>query len=211
MPDFSNSVTRAALMAVPFVLVTGFAMAQTAGDGSTEEDTSGAAQTTDDGLALGAEVGEGPQVGEAYTSETIGAWSLRCVKTADGNDPCQMTQLLSDAQGSPIAEFSLFRLRDGSEAEAGATVIVPLETSLQENLSIQVDQQGGKSYPFAFCNPVGCYARIGLTADDVLSYKRGNVAAISIVPMAAPDQRVIVELSLDGFTASYDKTTVAER
>ncbi|WP_298835882.1 invasion associated locus B family protein [uncultured Roseobacter sp.] len=206
MPDFSKSLTRAALAVAPLVLVAGLAAAQT-----TSEETTDPAETADEGLSLGTEADAGPKVGEAYTAEQNGDWTLRCIKTEDGNDPCQMVQLLSDEEGSPIAEFSLFRLPEGGAAEAGATVIVPLETSLQEQLSIQVDLQTGKAYPFAFCNPVGCYARIGLTSEDVANYKRGNEAAISIVPVAAPDQVVTVRLSLTGFTASYDKTTVAER
>ncbi|WP_246227863.1 invasion associated locus B family protein [Roseobacter ponti] len=209
MPRITTLLTAAMISAA---LTGGTAHAQTTTTESTETETGTEAETgtgtagANSDLSLG-EVETGPQTGEAYVTETIGPWSIRCVKTDTDEDPCQMVQLLEDAQGSPIAEFSLFRLADGGQAEAGATVIVPLETALQQQLSIRVDEQQGKRYPYAFCNPVGCYARIGLTADDVATYKRGNEAVLSIIPVAAQDQRVDVTLSLEGFTASYDKVS----
>lgn len=162
------------------------------------------------GLSLGEEVDDTPKVGEQYISETIGAWQMRCLKTEDGSDPCQMYQLLAEQQGPPVAEFSMFRLPDGQQAKAGATVIVPLETSLQAQLTISVDGGKGKRYPYSFCNQVGCFARIGLTEQDIEALKRGNEAVLTIVPALAPDQQVIVALSLEGFTASYAKVSVVE-
>jgi invasion protein IalB len=114
-------------------------------------------------------------------------------------------QLLEDANNQPIAEFTLLKLPEGSQARGAGTIIVPLETSLQNQLSIQVDDQNGKRYPFAFCNTIGCYARIGLTEEDIDTYKRGGEAVLTIVPMAAPDARVSVTLSLNGFTAAFDQ------
>jgi len=87
---------------------------------------------------------------------------------------------------------------------------VPLETALQNQLTVSIDGAAGKRYPFAFCNAVGCYARIGLTADDVAGFKRGNLAKLTIVPALAPDQKVVLDLSLEGFTASFDKSSVIQ-
>jgi invasion protein IalB len=39
--------------------------------------------------------------------------------------------------------------------------------------------------------------------------KKGAVAALRIVPAAAPDQEVALDLSLRGFTASYAKVSTA--
>ena len=62
-----------------------------------------------------------------------------------------------------------------------------------------------------FCNPVGCYARMGLTPEDVNAFKRGSEAVITIVPALAPDQQVKLTLSLSGFTASYGKVSIIEQ
>lgn len=162
----------------------------------------------DSQLSLG-EDGEAAQaVGKPYTKEVNGAWEMRCIKTEDENDPCQMYQLMDDGQGAPVAEISLFRLPDGGKAEAGATVVVPLETALAAQLTVTVDGGKARRYPFAFCNSVGCYVRMGLTSADIAAFKRGKEALITIVPALAPDQKVELALSLDGFTTSYDKSSV---
>ena len=199
------------LSAVTTVLVAGFfglaaaAIAQTTAPATDSPSIPGDLSLGDDGS------GE-PQVGEAYTKEVNGAWQMRCVRTDKADtDPCQMYQLLNDPQGSPVAEVSLFRLPEGGRAEAGATVIVPLETALQQRLTIQVDGNPPKQYPFAFCNRIGCYARIGLTPEDVTAYKRGNVAKLSIVPALAPDQKVELEMGLTGFTKSYSTVSVVQQ
>ncbi|KIN64995.1 Invasion associated family protein [Sulfitobacter noctilucicola] len=172
---------------------------------------SGSAAQIEDQLSLGEDADKDPELGQPYTKEVVGAWEMRCIKTETGEDPCQMYQLLDDGQGAPVAEISLFRLPEGGKAEAGATVVVPLETALPQQLTISVDGGKARRYPYAFCNPVGCYARLGLTPADVSAFKRGNQAVITIIPALAPDQQVKLTLSLEGFTASYDKVSLIEQ
>ncbi|MEW9921907.1 invasion associated locus B family protein [Marimonas sp. MJW-29] len=185
--------------------------AQTATETEEVKPQSGAAAEIESQLSLGEDADKDPELGKPYTREVIDAWELRCIKTEAEEDPCQMYQLLDDGQGAPVAEISLFRLPEGGKAEAGATIVVPLETSLPQQLTIAVDGGKARRYPYAFCNPVGCYARLGLTADDVAAFKRGNEATITIIPALAPDQQVRLALSLKGFTASYDKVSVIEQ
>ncbi|WP_300019172.1 invasion associated locus B family protein [uncultured Roseobacter sp.] len=197
--------------ALPLILAASFAMAQST---TTEETADEPVQETPvpaDGLSLGEEASEGPKVGETYVKEEHGDWSMRCIKTEEGDDPCQMYQLLADGEGTPISEFTLFRLPDGGQARAGATVIVPLETSLAAQLTVKIDSNAAKRYPFAFCNSIGCYARIGLTQEDIDGFKKGNQATLTIVPVLAPDQKVDISLSLTGFTAAYDVVSVIEQ
>ncbi|MEX0369727.1 MAG: invasion associated locus B family protein [Tateyamaria sp.] len=178
---------------------------------TTTEDTenSTVGNAIEDQLSLG-EDASAPRVGETYTAEEIGDWEMRCIKTEDGNDPCQMYQLMSDEQGTPVAEISIFRLPEGGRAVAGATIIVPLETSLPQQLTLEVDGGQARRYPFAFCNQIGCYSRVGLVADEVAQFRRGANAKLTIVPALAPDQKVELNMSLAGFTASFDKTSVAQ-
>jgi invasion protein IalB len=204
MPVFETLQKRMTSLAV-IALVAGSATLVQAQE-ATPEQTQEEAPAAESDLALGEEVPEGePQVGDTYVVETNGAWTVRCLKTDGDQDPCEMYQLLADAEGTPISEVVLFELPDGRAARAGATIIVPLETSLQQQLTIQVDESPARRYPFAFCNTAGCYARIGLTQEDVDAYRAGAAAQVSIVPFRAPDQAVSVTMSLSGFTASYDK------
>ena len=175
-----------------------------------ENTTTGSSTDVQSQLSLGEDADGEPTLGKPYTKEVIGAWEMRCIKTEEEIDPCQMYQLMDDGQGAPVAEFSLFRLPAGGKATAGATVVVPLETALPSQLTLTVDGGKARRYPFAFCNPVGCYVRMGLTEADVAAFKRGKEAVITIVPALAPDQKVELSLSLDGFTASFDKSSVVE-
>ncbi|WP_114966399.1 invasion associated locus B family protein [Alkalilacustris brevis] len=162
-----------------------------------------------DGLSLGEEVGEG--FGDSYLAETFNDWEMQCVRMPDGSDPCQLVQLLQDQEGNSVAEISIFGLPPGGEAAAGATVITPLETLLTEQITMRIDGGTAKRYPFTWCAAIGCVARVGFTAAEVESFKRGAEAIMTIVPAAAPDQRVELTISLMGFTAGLDAVNAANQ
>ena len=160
----------------------------------------------DDGLALGEPVG--PREGEPYINAEFGDWALRCIKAAEGEaDPCNLYQLLVSDEGASVAEFNIFQLPAGGQAVAGATLVVPLETLLTQQVTIAVDGQNARRYPFNFCNRAGCVARIGFTQAEIDEFKRGVQATVRIVPAAAPTQEVILAVSLTGFTAGYDNAS----
>lgn len=187
------------------VALAALAMPLAAQDAEQPEGEEAQAETPGSDLSLGM-----TDMGSTYVQEEVGDWEIQCIRTEQDEDPCTLYQLLSDDQDNPVAEVSVFRLPAGGRATAGATVIVPLETLLTEQLRIAVDGGQGKLYPFSFCNPIGCYARIGLTESDVEAFKRGAVARISIVPFAAPDQTVTLDMSLSGFTAGFDQVSVID-
>jgi len=157
-----------------------------------------------DGLSMGVVEGEEGGIGSTYTEAVHGDWEQRCVRTEDGANPCQLYQLLRDADNNPVAEFTILGLPKGQQAAAGATVIAPLETLLTESLTLQVDTAKAKKYPFSWCSQIGCISRIGFTAAEVDGFRKGSKATVTIVPVVAPDQKVVVNLSLKGFTAGYD-------
>jgi invasion protein IalB len=163
-----------------------------------ETETTSAAEQA--GLSLGE-----PEVGSAYVRETFSDWELRCVVSPEGQpDPCQLFQLLLDEQGNPVAEFNLFDVPDEGDLVAGATIVTPLDTLLTGQLRMAVDSGQPRVYPFSFCQPVGCYVRLGLTANDIQSFRAGNQAIVAIVPLRAPDQLVPLSVSLSGFTAGFE-------
>lgn len=155
-------------------------------------------------LAMGQPAQDPNAVGTTYSKQLFDAWDLRCVRTETGQDPCQLYQLLKDGQGTSVAEFNLFDLPEGGEAAAGATVIVPLETQLTAGLRIGIDAAEPKVYPFTFCARVGCVARVGFTAAEMDALRKGDKAIVTIVPAVAPDQQVVLEASLKGFTAGFE-------
>lgn len=148
---------------------------------------------------------DGP--GSSYIAKTMDDWSLQCFRAESGNDPCQMYQLLKDTKGNSVADISMVALPPGGKAVAGATIMTPLETLLTANLQLTIDNQQPKVYPFTFCAPPGCFSRIGLTAEELAAFKKGNKVTMTIVPVATPNQPVQVTISLKGFTSAFDEVT----
>ncbi|MGG7644612.1 invasion associated locus B family protein [Rhodovulum sp. YNF3179] len=158
--------------------------------------------TADGDLSLGSE--QGSQPGETYVAATHGDWEVRCVRTDGENDPCQMNQVVADPEGNPVAEVSIFDVPPGRQAAAGATIVTPLGTLLTAQLSLSIDENQPKRYPFSWCVQQGCFARIGFTAAELDALKRGVKADMAIASFQAPDQPVRLEVSLSGFTAAFD-------
>ena len=156
------------------------------------------------------DLGRTAQQDQNYIKDEYGDWQLRCFRSGAEEDPCQMYQLLTEEGGNPIAEFSLFRLPEGAQAVAGATIVVPLGTLLSEELKLSVDGGRAKTYAFSFCTMVGCYARIGFTQAEIDAFKAGANANLQIVPAQAPDQVVDINASLSGFTAAFDNVSIVE-
>ncbi len=162
------------------------------------------AQSESESLSLGTSL-DLPKIGEHYFAEKIGNWSLQCIRVEDGNDPCEMKQLLLNAQGQPMSEVSIFYLPKGQDAVAGANIVVPLETLLTTPMVISFDQNTRKQYPYTFCTAVGCVARIGLTEAEIAIMKNGDLANVTVSHISLPNQPITFGMSLKGFTAAYNK------
>jgi invasion protein IalB len=159
------------------------------------------AQTT--GAADALPTGQTP-VGATYVAETHGDWEIRCIRAEQGQpEPCQLYQLMRDSQGGAVAEFNVFDIPDEGQLVAGATIVTPLETLLTPGIRLRVDEGNWSEYPFAFCQPIGCFARLGLTEEDLTALRRGSRATVALVPLPAPDQLVQISASLSGFNAGF--------
>lgn len=151
-----------------------------------------------------------PQVGQPYARATHGDWTLRCMKTQDGKDPCELYQLLRDDKDSPVAEASVIPMT--GEVQAVITFIAPLETDLQAGVGLQVDAGKESRYPFLLCAQVGCVSRVGLTESDLGPLKRGKAATLSLLPFGAPQEQLVkLPLSLTGFTAGMNALAEANK
>ncbi len=175
------------------------------------EATAPEAAPAPDGLSMGTEEGAAAAdgIGSSYTEAKFEGWEQRCIRTEDGANPCQLYQLLKDDADTPVAEISMFGLPAGGQAVTGATIIVPLETLLTAELTLTVDGNKARKYPFSWCAPIGCVARIGFTQAELDGFKKGNEAKLSIVPLVAPEKQVVLAFSLKGFTAGYDAVNKA--
>lgn len=185
-----------------FSLVAALAFAALAGPVHAQEATNPSA-----GLDMGQVDGEMP-AGAPYIKEQFGDWALRCLNNPEGDDPCQLYQLLMDGEGNSVAEISMFLLPEGGQAAAGATIMTPLGTLLTEGLMISVDGASPRLYVYTFCNVNGCAARVGFTAEELAQFKGGTSAVVRLVSAANPGQPVMLTMSLKGFTAGIESPLV---
>ncbi len=200
MPKLHLSTVVAALLTSAVVTTGSALLAQ-----QTEAEETTAQQPRADALVVGTE-----EVGATYVRSNHDDWQLRCIRAPEGQkDPCQLYQLLKDQNGQAVAEINLFNLPEGDQLAAGATIVTPLETLLTAQVRIGVDAASPKVYPFTFCTEIGCFARVGFSAEDVAAFKRGNIAKITVVPAQAPDKTVDLTVSLKGFTAAFDAVAAA--
>lgn len=176
------------------------APAEAQAEPTTEETATGEA----DAPAATADSDE-PQTGSYYVKSSHTDWTLRCIRAAQGSDPCELYQLMKDSDGNSVAEVTLIPLQNGNVA-AGATIVAPLETDLIKGLGFSIDSSKEQEYPFSFCAPVGCVARVGFTAAELNALKGGNKANLSLMPFGGdPKNPVRLELSLAGFTAAFSE------
>ena len=92
------------------VAIGGALHAQEAAEGETEAEKSNEPTSTVD-QATGLDLGQTVQEDPSYVKEVYDDWQLQCFRSDAEEDPCQMYQLLREAAGNPVAEFSIFKLR----------------------------------------------------------------------------------------------------
>lgn len=147
-----------------------------------------------------------PAVAQPRLAATHTDWQILCTTLAEGQpETCEMYQLLTDEQNSPMGEISLVALPLGAEFAAGATVTSPLETFLPSGLGFRIgDAEEMRVEQFRVCTAIGCFVRMGLSTDEVNALKAGSTATVMIAPYVAIDQTVEMTVSLSGFTAAYN-------
>ena len=87
----------------------------------------------------------------------------------------------------------------------------PLESLLTQQLGLSVDGGKVRKYPYSWCSRIGCFSRMGFSQAEIDQFRRGNAAALVIVPVAAPDQKVSLKVSLTGFTAAYNDVVARQQ
>lgn len=191
-----NSWITAAMAALLLVAAPAWAQDEEGGDGTF---------TTSDGAAVGVPEPEASGPREQYIAEEHGDWQIRCIRAPEGQlEPCQLYQLLYDGGEVPAAEVNIFDVPDEGPVVAGAQIVTPLDTLLNQPLRIQVDDGQALRYPYTFCQEFGCVVRIGLTEENIQSYRRGSEAIVTIIPLQAPDQSANLVMSLTGFTDAFE-------
>ena len=144
---------------------------------------------------------------EPYIKERIKDWNLKCIEPIDSIERCEANQIIFNQKQQPVAEISIFKLPKGQIAAAAATIIVPLETILNEGLVLEMHDLEPKKYQFKFCNSIGCYSQIALTNEELEALKSKGKASIFLKHLSSGDQQIVIPISLSGFTTTFSKAT----
>jgi invasion protein IalB len=152
-----------------------------------------------------------PEIGSTYIKEENGAWKLRCARAPIGkSDPCDMFQLLINPEGEPVAEMSVQTLNATGEFIADLVIIAPLGLLLPAGVQVKIDGRDAGRIPFIVCSKNSCVAKAGLKAADVQALKAGNVTQLAFVPADRSRAPFGGDISLAGFTVSFDKLPAPE-
>ncbi len=134
---------------------------------------------------------------------THGSWEVWCY----GEGDCIMTQLHRRSTETADAVFTVFKpkgLQDerGLPVQALAEIVVPLGVFLPGALGLQIDTNEPRAVPFERCIPDGCVVRAPIAPAMLDQMRAGATANLIVSP--APDERVKLPISLNGFTAAFD-------
>ena len=142
-------------------------------------------------------------IGQYYVADTYKDWQKLCLTTGQAVEPCYMYQLIEDDTSHPTAEFTILKVNEEEGISAAATIMTPLETLLTRKMSLSVDGQDVREYPYSWCDRRGCYARVALTDDDIFGMKKGRAGYLEIESIAAPGKVIRLKFSLSGFTDAF--------
>jgi invasion protein IalB len=127
-------------------------------------------------------------------------WLKVCDPLPDGQRACIMRQVVL-ANGQFLGSF-LLRDDPGQESRLLAVAAVPLGVLLPFGLTWQIDGAKPIRVPYMLCDPTSCATQLVINEAYVNSLKRGNT--LKLTAKNRQNQDLTVEISLSGFTATYD-------
>jgi invasion protein IalB len=135
---------------------------------------------------------------------THGAWEIHCL---EGTDTCIMQQTGNTADGQRALLVTVQRLAgvtaEGRPVPATLTVNTPVGVLIPYGVRVQVDGGNVAPVPLLRCLSDACAARAPLAEEAVDQFKGGSTAIFGFFLQ----EEVLVDISLNGFTAAYDALT----
>ena len=134
-------------------------------------------------------------------------WILRCGKSQQGPEVCEMQQQRADKEGRTIMAVAVGTVPGSSDL--GLLIILPLGIALPPGVSLQVD--GGAEVPLVVdrCERQGCRIEMLIKPDLMTRLKGGREAKVFFEAdnPQGERQRLGVPISLLGFTAALGELT----
>jgi invasion protein IalB len=134
-------------------------------------------------------------------------WILRCGKSQQGPEVCEMQQQRADKEGRTVMAVAVGTVPGSSDL--GLLIILPLGIALPPGVSLQVD--GGAEVPLVVdrCERQGCRIEMLIKPDLMTRLKGGREAKVFFEAdnPQGERQRLGVPISLLGFTAALGELT----
>ncbi len=140
--------------------------------------------------------------------ETIGDWQIVCTAGAEA-ERCFLEQIVTNAENEPVVRMRVRKLLrpqviGPQTILAEAQFLVPLNVFLPKELGLRIDDSPTLSTPYTRCVAIGCFAQPPLSETLIRQMKGGSQA--SVIMTTAPGQPALnAAVSLNGFTAAFDK------
>jgi invasion protein IalB len=134
-------------------------------------------------------------------------WVLRCGRSQQGPEVCEMQQLRTDDEGRTVMAVAIGTAPGRSEV--GLLIMLPLGILLPAGVTLQVD--GGAEVPLQvdWCERQGCRIEMAVEAALLNRLKAGREAKVFFEAFdpEGQQQRLGIPISLLGFTAALDELT----
>ncbi|WP_319496246.1 invasion associated locus B family protein [uncultured Cohaesibacter sp.] len=141
------------------------------------------------------------QATDANANANAPRWMKFCSEDAKTKKQlCAITQELKAETGQFLASISLREL-EGAKRKALVIAITP-GMLLRHGLTLQIDKGKQTKGTFSICFPNACFSDVAVDDTFVDQMKKGGT--ISVTALNQQAQPVRFDLSLNGFTSSYD-------
>jgi len=132
-------------------------------------------------------------------------WVVTCAPTADPNKTtCQMAQARYEPEtGQPLVSAVI--RPQAEDRHMGMLLSLPHGVYFPPGLSIRVDHGDSTDVAIQTSDAKGVYAALPLSDELITAMKLGKT--LNIAMRFADGRDVVVPLTLEGFTAAYEKLT----
>jgi invasion protein IalB len=149
----------------------------------------------------------GDQPGLEMTERQFQSWVLRCGKSEQGPEVCELQQQQTDNEGRTVMAVAVGTVPGSSDL--GMLIILPLGILLPPGVSLAID--GGAEVPLQVerCERQGCRIEMLLEPALLNRLKAGREAKVffEAYDPEGQVQRLGVPISLLGFTAALNELT----
>jgi invasion protein IalB len=134
-------------------------------------------------------------------------WVLRCGRSEQGPEVCEMQQLRTDSEGRTVMAVAIGTAP--GRPEVGLLIMLPLGILLPAGVTLQIDGGGDVPLQVDWCERQGCRIEMPVEAALLNRLKAGREAKVffEAIDPEGQAQRLGIPISLLGFTAALSELT----